>query len=191
MLMFIIVVTGLMLTAVAQEWRIMVKRELEADLLAKGIEIQNALALYSATMKAGRNIPGEIYPAALIDLTKPPKPALRKVYLDPIGHGDWELVRHPKGGIMGVRSRSKDKPIKKREFPLAVRHFENLPTYHDWVFQFPNTSTASAVPLGGPQLGAPAATGQFFSAQSQPVGTFGVPEQGASPPAPPSVAPAP
>jgi len=148
MLMFTIVLIGLMVTMAAQQWKTMVQRELEADLLAKGIEIQNALAIYSATMKAGRTIQGEIYPAALVDLTKQPKPALRKVYLDPMGHGEWELVRHPNGGIMGVRSKVKAKPIKQHEFPLTVRHFENLPTYHDWVFQFPNVSSANLSPLG-------------------------------------------
>ena len=30
--------------------------------MAKGIEIQNALALYSAQMKIGRIMPAEIYP---------------------------------------------------------------------------------------------------------------------------------
>jgi hypothetical protein len=168
MLMFTIVLMGLTLSAVAQQWKTMVQRELEADLLAKGLEIQNALALYSATMKSGRGISGEIYPAALVDLTKQPRPALRKVYLDPVGHREWELVRHPNGGIMGVRSTSKDKPIKKREFPTAVRHFENLPTYHDWVFQFPNVSTASGAPLLGFQPGAPAVPAQSATASGNP-----------------------
>lgn len=171
MLMFTIVLMGLTLSVAAKQWKTMIQRELEADLLAKGIEIQNALAVYSATMKAGRTIQGEIYPAALADLTKQPKPVLRKVYLDPIGHGEWEIVRHPNGGVMGVRSRSKDKPIKKRDFPAAVRHFENLPTYHDWIFQFPNMSTANAAPAGG-QPGAP----------GQPTPTPGAPNQPASTP---------
>ena len=159
MLMFAIVLIGLASSVAARQWKTMVQRELEADLLAKGIEIQNAVALYSATMKAGRVVPGEIYPAALVDLTKQPKPALRKVYLEPIGHGEWELVRAPNGGIMGVRSKSKGKPIKQREFPLAVRHFEGRPTYYDWVFQYPNPSTGNAAPPGT-QPGGPGVPGQ-------------------------------
>ncbi len=58
MLMFAIVLIGLSMTAAAKQWKTMVQRELEADLMSKGIEIQNALALYSATMKAGRVTPG-------------------------------------------------------------------------------------------------------------------------------------
>jgi type II secretory pathway pseudopilin PulG len=145
MLMMAIVLMGIGITVAARQWKTMVQRELEADLLAKGIEIQSALALYSASMKAGRVMPGEVYPHTLADLTRQPKPFLRKVYLDPLGHGDFEIVRAPTGGIMGVRSKSKGKPIKEREFPLSVRHFEGRPTYADWVFQFPNPSMGGMV----------------------------------------------
>ena len=145
MLLFSIVLIGLSVSVAAKQWKTMVQRELEADLLAKGIEIQNAITLYSATKKAGRVVRGEIYPLTLEELTKQPKPLLRKVYQDPVGRGDWEYVRGPKGGIMGVRSRSKDSPIKQHGFPPTVRHFEGLSRYQDWIFQFPNAST--------PQLG--------------------------------------
>ena len=74
--MFVIVLIGLGMTVAARQWKTMVQRELEADLLSKGIEIQNALALYSAAMKAGRVVPGEVYPQSLADLTRLPKPFL-------------------------------------------------------------------------------------------------------------------
>ncbi|HKW86510.1 MAG TPA: hypothetical protein VJM82_05530 [Nitrospiraceae bacterium] len=144
--MFTIVVMGLTLSLAAKQWKMVVQREQEADLLAKGIEIQTALQAYSTAMKAGRVIPGEVYPLTLAELTKPPKPFLRKPYKDPVGRGDWEYLRAPNGGIRGVRSRSTAAPIKKRDFPLAVRHFEGLPRYSDWVFQYPNASMASPVP---------------------------------------------
>jgi type II secretory pathway pseudopilin PulG len=152
-LMFAIVLIGLGMTVAARQWKTMVQRELEADLLSKGMEIQNALALYSATMKAGRVVPGEIYPQSLADLTRLPKPFLRKVYVEPVGHGEWELVRAPTGGIMGVRSKSKNKPIRQHDFPSAVRHFDGRASYYDWVFQFPNPSMAA---LAFPGIGASA-----------------------------------
>jgi hypothetical protein len=148
MLMFAIVLIGIATTAAAKQWKAIVQRELEADLLAKGIEIQNALALYSATIKAGRVMPGEVYPQTLADLTRLPKPFLRKVYLDPMGHGEWEYLRAPTGGIMGVRSKSLAKPFRQREFPPAVRHFEGRTSYRDWVFQHPNPSGNSMMPQG-------------------------------------------
>lgn len=51
---------------------------------------------------------------------------------------------------MGVRSKSKQKPIKQGNFPLAVRHFEGKPTHYDWVFQYPNPSLAAAGLAAGP-----------------------------------------
>ena len=156
MLMIAIVVMGVAMSVAARQWKVMVQREQEADLLAKGIEIQNALALYSATKKAGRVMPGEVYPQTLAELTKQPKPFLRKVYLDPVGRAEWDLLRAPTGGIMGVRSKSRSQPIKQRAFPLVVRHFEGKSTYYDWVFQFPNPSMPTLVQPGmQPSVGAP------------------------------------
>ena len=153
MMMIAITLMGLAMTVAARQWKTMVQRELEADLLAKGIEIQTALALYSSSAKAGRVMPGEVYPQTLAELTRLPKPFLRKVYLDPMEHGEWELLRAPTGGIMGVRSKSKHKPIKQANFPLAVRHFEGKPTHYDWVFQHPNPSmTSVARPITNPLI---------------------------------------
>ncbi len=156
-LMFSLFLIGLSLSVAAKQWKMVVQRDKEADLLAKGIEIQNALALYSATTKAGRVMPGEFYPQSLADLVKPPKPFLRKVYPDPITGGEWDYIRAPTGGIMGVRSRSKATPIKEKGFPPEIRHFEGLSRYQDWIFQHPSPS-APQQPLGGvpPQPGQPA-----------------------------------
>jgi hypothetical protein len=161
--MFSVVVMGLTLSLAAKPWKMVVQREQEADLLAKGIEIQSALEAYSNTIKAGRVMPGEVYPLSLAELTKPPKPFLRKVYKDPMGAGDWEYLRAPNGGIRGVRSRSTSPPIKKREFPPAVRHFEGLPRYSDWVFQYPNASMVPVpqAPGGAPPAGAPVSVPSF------------------------------
>ncbi len=147
--MFAIVLIGLGMTVAARQWKVMIQRELEADLISKGIEIQNALAFYSAAMKAGRVIPGEVYPQTLAELTRLPKPFLRKVYGDPVGHGDWELVRAPTGGIMGVRSKSKSKPIRQHDFPPAVRHFDGRASYYDWVFQHPSPSMIAPIAVIG------------------------------------------
>jgi hypothetical protein len=169
MLMFAIVLIGIATTAAAKQWKAIVQRELEADLLAKGIEIQNALALYSATIKAGRVIPGEVYPQTLADLTRLPKPFLRKVYLDPIRHGEWEYLRAPTGGIMGVRSKSLAKPFRQRDFPLAVRHFEGRTSYREWVFQHPSPSSALTVPQGTvPSSVAPSTPGSSITPGGPP-----------------------
>lgn len=164
-LMFSILLIGVAVVTAAEPWKTVIRRAQEADLLARGIEIQQALAAYSASRKGGRVMPGEIYPASLEDLTRLPRPFLRKVYRDPITARDWELIRSPTGGIMGVRSRSTKKPLKQHEFPPAVRHFDGLKRYRDWVFQHPNQSsvnllnplgmvpTGTMPPAAGPQAG--------------------------------------
>jgi type II secretory pathway pseudopilin PulG len=78
-LMFSIVLIGISVSAATRQWTVMVQREKEADLIAKGIEIQNALALYSATMQVGRVMPNEMYPQSLAELTRAYKPFLRRV----------------------------------------------------------------------------------------------------------------
>lgn len=186
MLMIAIVLMGVAMSVAARQWKTMVQRELEADLLAKGIEIQNALALYSASKKAGRVMLGEVYPQTLADLTRLPKPFLRKAYLDPVGHGEWEVVRARSGGIMGVRSKSRSRPIRQTNFPLAVRHFEGKPTYYDWVFQYPNPSMATLIPPGtqppGSPPGRPGSPGE--SGLSNPSPSTNLTPSPISPPAP-------
>lgn len=167
-LMFAIVLIGIATTTAAKQWKGMIQREQEADLLTKGIEIQNALALYSATMKAGRVTQGEVYPQSLVELTRLPKPFLRKPYRDPMTHGEWEYLKGPYGGIMGVRSRSVAEPIRKHEFPLPVRHFDGKKSYRDWIFQFPNPSMAGAFPPTVPvNVPPPNAMNQFPSGSNQ------------------------
>ena len=64
MLMFAIVLIGIATTAAAKQWKTTVQREREMDLLAKGIEIQNALALY---------IPDPAFPMRTVDCLRPIK----------------------------------------------------------------------------------------------------------------------
>ena len=183
-LMFVIVVIGLSTTMAAKQWKAIVQRELEADLLSKGIEIQNALALYSTTMKAGRVTTFEIYPQSLAELTRFPKPFLRKVYMDPISHGDWDYLRSPGGGIMGVRSKSRATPFKQHEFPQAVRHFDGRASYNEWIFQHPNPSTSGLLPVM-PVPGSAAPNAVAVPGATPPVN----PAPPAPPPAPPIAPP--
>jgi type II secretory pathway pseudopilin PulG len=147
-LMFVIVVMSIGASAAVKQWKTVVQREKEADLIAHGIEIQTAIGAYSTTMKQGRVFPGELYPLTLEELTKPPKPLLRKLYKDPITTGDWEILRDPAtNGVKGVRSASTLMPLKQHRFPSAVAHFESLTHYNEWLFQYPSPSMLQ-VPQG-------------------------------------------
>src|SRR2546427_997331 len=158
--MLAVVLVGISVTVAAKQWKAVLQREKESDLLARGIEIQTALAVYSAQQKKGRVVPGEIYPLTLEELTKQPKPVLRKAYKDPMTGSDWEYVRDPTGRIKGVRSKSKAEPFKQKDFPPVVRHFDGLTSYNDWVFQHPNASTPQAPVAQQTTTGPPTAPGQ-------------------------------
>lgn len=196
LVMLAVVLMGISVSVAAKQWKAVVQREQEAELLARGIEIQTALAVYSAQQKKGRvGFSGEIYPLTLEELTKQPKPVLRKAYKDPITGDDWEYVRDPTGRIQGVRSKSKAEPFKQRDFLPAVRHFEGVTSYYLWVFRYPNpsipqTPTAQPTPPGQPTPQTPGTPGlqppppgPSFPAPPVPSGTT------QSPAAPPSQTP--
>jgi type II secretory pathway pseudopilin PulG len=185
LVMLAVVLIGISVTVAAKQWKAVMQREQEADLLARGIEIQAALALYSAQQKKGRVVPGEIYPLTLEELTKQPNPVLRKAYKDPMTGNDWEYVRDPTGRIKGVRSKSKAEPFKQKDFPPVVRHFDGLTSYNDWVFQHPNASTPQ-VPVAQPTTpGVPTAPGEPAPPAPSPPG-LRTPPPGSSPPQTPS-----
>jgi type II secretory pathway pseudopilin PulG len=194
LVMLAVVLMGISVSVAAKQWKAVVQREQEAELLARGIEIQTALWAYSAQQQKGRVGPVvEIYPLTLEELTKQPKPALRKAYKDPITGDDWEYVRAPTGRIKGVRSKSKAEPFKQKEFPPVVRHFDGLTSYNDWVFQHPNASTPQ-VPVAQPPPAQPTTPGQptpqapgITGLRTPPPGSTPPP----SPPAPPFVTPTP
>src|SRR2546427_4250835 len=186
--MLAVVLVGISVTVAAKQWKAVLQREKESDLLARGIEIQTALAVYSAQQKKGRVVPGEIYPLTLEELTKQPKPVLRKAYKDPMTGNDWEYVRDPTGRIKGVRSKSKAEPFKQKDFPPVVRHFDGLTSYNDWVFQYPNASTPQAPQAQSTAPGQPTTQGQPTSpgqpappAPSPPVQTPSAPGSPAMP----------
>src|SRR5438034_10823568 len=83
-LMFLIVIMAIGVTAAAKQWKTVVQREKEADLLWRGIEIQTAIQFYSNSKKLGSVVPGVKYQLTLEEITKMPKPILRIVSKEPI-----------------------------------------------------------------------------------------------------------
>jgi type II secretory pathway pseudopilin PulG len=132
--MFSIVLIGLSLTGAVQQWKTIMKREREAELLFRGDQIRKAIAAYQQT-------PGiSNYPKKLEDLVKVPnisatKRFLRKVYKDPITNEDWVLVKIG-DRIKGVYSKSEEEPLKQANFPDEYKFFEGKTKYSEWVFEF-------------------------------------------------------
>ena len=114
------------------------RRWVDEELLYRGSLYREALQGYYLATPPGQ----PRYPNALEDLLRDPrypgvKRYLRQLYADPAAPDTpWELIVAPEGGILGVRSSSKAKPIKRANFPEIYQSFENKDAYHDWAFLF-------------------------------------------------------
>jgi len=121
----------------------MARRDAEQQLLAIGVEFQQALRSY-AGVPVGAVMPtGGRGPRSLEDLLKDPRVPgirrhLRKLYADPLtGRNEWGVVTDSQGFIAGVYSLSQGKPIQQSGFTSQEAAFEEATTYHDWVFGLP------------------------------------------------------
>ncbi len=133
-LLFAIAILGITLSTVGVVWSTQIRRDKEVELLFAGNQIRLAIGRYQRS--------GGQYPQALTDLledkrTPVPRRFLRRIYPDPITNSaDWQLILAPEGGIIGVASRSQDKPIKVAGFAQADVAFEKAECYCDWQFVY-------------------------------------------------------
>jgi type II secretory pathway pseudopilin PulG len=137
--MVIITIISIAATAVVQVGELARRRAAEAELLHVGRQYIKAFLEYELYTPEGN---GNRAPARLEDLLRDPRQPgvrryLRELYPDPItGKADWQLIRAPGGGIMGVRSAS-CAPTIKRSFPHGDFMFLDGQTrYCDWTFAY-------------------------------------------------------
>jgi len=134
-LLFAIAIGGIALSGAAVVWQMEVRREKEKELLFVGEEFRRAIASYANTSPGGRRD----YPAKLEDLLldkRFPMPVrhLRRIYRDPLtADGEWTLIRQ-QGRIIGVASKSLEKPIKIAGLGTMQSDFEGAKTYAEWRF---------------------------------------------------------
>jgi len=126
-LMFFVVLLGLSLMAVNQQWSIILTRDREKELAFRGHRIKEAIERYAADFEVQKGTRQNHYPLSLDDLTKGPKRYLPVVYNDPMTGEEFALIK--KGGeIRGVRSTSLAPPVDRVTFQGAQRyqdiHFE-------------------------------------------------------------------
>lgn len=144
--MFSIVLIGTMVGTAARQWKTVVQREKEAELLFRGQAIKRAIDFYYRTSRAGF----AQFPRTLEELLKDPgSPAvrryLRKIYPDPVTGGEWVLIKDGSGRVKGVHSASEEAPLKTANFPEEFKSFEGKKKYSEWVFE----SKPQALPGGG------------------------------------------
>jgi type II secretory pathway pseudopilin PulG len=132
--MAMVMIVGISLSVTAYQWKTISKREKEKELLFRGNAIRSAIAQYVSGDPLRR------YPHSLDNLVKDPRTPqpvryLRKLYKDPVNNEEWDLIMDgASGGIIGVRSKSKDKPLKTANFKGLDRCFEGKTEYREWLF---------------------------------------------------------
>lgn len=150
-LLFFVLLAGIGLSVTGHWWRMEIRRDREKELLFVGDQFRRAIASYH-TSTAGKNQ----YPQSLEDLLEDrrhPNPVrhLRQIYRDPItGSADWTLIKEQER-IIGVSSRSEDKPIKSAGFPERYQEFNNATSYAGWRFIYRQTPV-KADPSTNPPL---------------------------------------
>src|ERR1700693_2712265 len=170
-----IVITGILLSAVSYQWKMISSREKEKELLFRGGEIRNAIRLYVETDPLRR------YPHSLEDLIKDPRSPktvryLRKVYSDPMTEEEWSTIVDPARGLVGVHSKSKTPPVKTANFSFINRCFEGKTKYSEWLFIY--QPIILQVPMLPPQQGNSAAV----NAGASTLAVFATPCPAGSPP---------
>lgn len=132
--LLLIMVMGMGLASAGEMWATASRRDRERQLLWVGTQYAQALRSYY------RSSPGVAqYPKELADLLQDerfpnPKHHLRQLYPDPIGGGEWALMRGFDGRITGLSSASTEKPLKQANFPSQWSDFNGMASYKDWQF---------------------------------------------------------
>lgn len=152
-LLFAVAIIGITLATVGVVWSTQGRREREAQLLFVGDQYRQAIGRYRAS---GGTFPPTLEALVQDDRFPTARRYLRRLWPDPItGKVDWELIRGSDGGIMGVASASKDKPIKVANFLPVDSTFEKAECYCDWKFVYLNRGAGRRRLLPGVPVPAP------------------------------------
>ena len=136
-LLLMLVLVGVGALAAAEIWSTTLKREREVELLWVGEQYRHAIESYwKATPGRRKVLPSTISQLLLDDRFPNPVMHLRTAYADPMApDADFELIR-VNNSLVGVRSTSKEKPMKQANFPPRYRQFAGAEDYSEWKFIF-------------------------------------------------------
>ena len=138
--MFFVVLIGIGLMAVGQEWSVIMKRDREKELAFRGTRIKEAIERFVADHEVLKGTRPNKYPLKLEELTKKaPRRYLPVVYKDPITGQDFEVIKVGKD-IRGVRSTS-------LETPMDQMTFKGARTYHAIKFEAAQLKNCGPNPL--------------------------------------------
>ncbi len=168
----LVVIMGIMIGAASQSWTMLMKREREKELLFRGTQIVKAIARWQNPATAAGRVAPPVRPLNdLKDLLTDPNSLTKVHYLrrdpttaynDPITGKDWETIKVGGRGIVGVKSKSDDEPVKQSGFlemflPLdpakdaylitMFKNFEGKKKYSEWQFVWsPQASVQAPLP---------------------------------------------
>jgi type II secretory pathway pseudopilin PulG len=174
--LFVVALAGISLAGLGEVWSTAAKRENEAQLLFVGGEMRRAIGQFFESSPGG----AKRYPMKLEELLADPRyPTtrryLRRLYVDPMtGAADWGLIRGPGNSIIGVYSRSEERPLKVAGFGSEGAAFANAARYADWRFVHEGASSGRA----GGSTASPASASSSASdsaAASSPLTPFSSP----------------
>lgn len=139
-ILLVVMLIGVVMGRVGTTWKQVIQREKEEELLFRGMQIQEAIARWQQP-QVGVQLHVATPLTDLKYLLKDPRTPttvryLRRLYNDPMTGGDWNLIKDPARGIVGVASSSKDKVIKKDNFPDKLQTFSNKERYEEWQFLY-------------------------------------------------------
>lgn len=134
-LLFAVAIAGIAMAGTGVLWQLESRREKEKELLFIGEEYRRAISSYYDKSPGGDKQHPEKIEDLLLDKRFPmPVRHLRRHYRDPMrADGEWELIRQ-QGRIIGIASKSVDKPIKIAGFTAEQEGFEGAERYSEWRF---------------------------------------------------------
>ncbi len=171
--LLLVLVLGMSLTGATLVSDTMRRREKEQELLYAGQQYVEAIRSYYEAGEGGIST----YPRSVAELLRDSRfPGvrrhLRKPWRDPMTpSGDWDLLVNQEGGIVGVRSRSRQTPLGK--FPLAQpgeTPVAGKPSYRDWQFRFEPANDADDDGEGGRPFAPRSRAASSAAAPAGPVG---------------------
>lgn len=133
-----VMVMGIMLSAVGQSWKTIMQREREEELIFRGRQYKDAITRWYNPR------PGEHQATPLRDLKdllQDPRTLttvryLRRLYTDPMTGKEWTVITDPNKGISGVASTSPAKPLKTGGFSDDLQDLSGKEKYSDWLFVY-------------------------------------------------------
>ncbi|HBU29555.1 MAG TPA: type II secretion system protein [Thiobacillus sp.] len=147
--LMLIALIGMGLGAAGSVWRTEAQRAREAELLHIGGQYRQAIRSYYELDPAQPRLPRSLDELLEDDRRPDIVRHLRRAWRDPMTGDEFALIRTPDTqGIVGVASRSTERPFKKAGFTPANEAFSGAASYADWRFVF--IPPASTPPPGQP-----------------------------------------